>query len=48
MCLLSMGQLLGYGQTGPDTKSPGYDVVIEAEAGLMHIYVLQYQHVSLN
>ncbi|KAF8304746.1 CAIB BAIF family enzyme [Clavulina sp. PMI_390] len=27
----------GYGQTGPYAKNPGYDVVIEAEAGLMHI-----------
>ena len=27
----------GYGQTGPYSKNPGYDVNIEAEAGLMHI-----------
>lgn len=27
----------GYGSTGPYAKNPGYDVVIEAEAGLMHI-----------
>ncbi|BEI81156.1 hypothetical protein CcaverHIS002_0203160 [Cutaneotrichosporon cavernicola] len=27
----------GYGSTGPYASSPGYDVVIEAEAGLMHI-----------
>lgn len=27
----------GYGQTGPYAKNPGYDVNIEAEAGLMHI-----------
>lgn len=27
----------GYGSTGPYSQSPGYDVVIEAEAGLMHI-----------
>jgi len=27
----------GYGSTGPYAKAPGYDVVIEAEAGLMHI-----------
>lgn len=27
----------GYGQTGPWAKFAGYDVVIEAEAGLMHI-----------
>ncbi|KAE8541123.1 hypothetical protein D1P53_002477 [Cryptococcus gattii VGV] len=29
--------ITGYGSTGPYSKSPGYDVVIEAEAGLMHI-----------
>ena len=28
---------LGYGSTGPYAKSAGYDVVIEAEAGMMHI-----------
>ena len=27
----------GYGQTGPYAKQAGYDVVIEAEAGLMHM-----------
>jgi succinate--hydroxymethylglutarate CoA-transferase len=27
----------GYGSTGPYAKKPGYDVAIEAEAGLMHI-----------
>lgn len=27
----------GYGQTGPYAANAGYDVVIEAEAGLMHI-----------
>ena len=27
----------GYGSTGPYAKYPGYDVAIEAEAGLMHI-----------
>ncbi|KAG8848376.1 hypothetical protein FRB91_010871 [Serendipita sp. 411] len=27
----------GYGQTGPYATAAGYDVVIEAEAGLMHI-----------
>ncbi|GAA5838757.1 hypothetical protein JCM11251_006728 [Rhodosporidiobolus azoricus] len=27
----------GYGQTGPFSRNPGYDVNIEAEAGLMHI-----------
>ncbi|EKM51552.1 uncharacterized protein PHACADRAFT_199064 [Phanerochaete carnosa HHB-10118-sp] len=29
--------ITGYGQTGPYAKAAGYDVVIEAEAGLMHI-----------
>lgn len=27
----------GYGQTGPYSQAAGYDVVIEAEAGLMHM-----------
>lgn len=27
----------GYGLNGPDRDKPGYDVIIEAEAGLMHI-----------
>lgn len=27
----------GYGQTGPYRKAAGYDVVIEGEAGLMHM-----------
>ncbi|KAH7910833.1 Hpt, histidine phosphotransferase protein [Hygrophoropsis aurantiaca] len=29
--------ITGYGQTGPYRHAAGYDVVIEAEAGLMHI-----------
>ncbi|KZV68827.1 CAIB/BAIF family enzyme [Peniophora sp. CONT] len=29
--------ITGYGQTGPYREAPGYDVVIEGEAGLMHI-----------
>ncbi|OAX41763.1 CAIB BAIF family enzyme [Rhizopogon vinicolor AM-OR11-026] len=29
--------ITGYGQTGPFREAAGYDVVIEAEAGLMHI-----------
>ncbi|WVQ78338.1 hypothetical protein IAT38_000423 [Cryptococcus sp. DSM 104549] len=29
--------ITGYGSTGPWANAPGYDVVIEAEAGLMHI-----------
>ena len=28
---------LGYGQTGPYRTAAGYDVVIEGEAGLMHM-----------
>lgn len=29
--------LLGYGPTGPYSTKPGYDVMIEAEAGLMYV-----------
>ncbi|KAF7967901.1 hypothetical protein HWV62_32575 [Athelia sp. TMB] len=29
--------ITGYGQTGPYQQAAGYDVIIEAEAGLMHI-----------
>ncbi|KAJ3257242.1 hypothetical protein HK103_004796 [Boothiomyces macroporosus] len=29
--------ITGYGPTGPYSKRPGYDVIIEAEAGMMHI-----------
>ncbi|OCF41293.1 L-carnitine dehydratase/bile acid-inducible protein F [Kwoniella heveanensis CBS 569] len=29
--------ITGYGSSGPYAQAPGYDVVIEAEAGLMHI-----------
>ncbi|KAJ1963943.1 hypothetical protein GGI12_001741 [Dipsacomyces acuminosporus] len=29
--------ITGYGSTGPYSQKPGYDVIIEAEAGLMHI-----------
>lgn len=36
----NMTVALGYGQTGPYAKAPGYDVVIEAEAGLMHMYAI--------
>ena len=31
--------LSGYGQTGPYRKAAGYDVIVEAEAGLMHMWV---------
>ncbi|KAL4080643.1 Hpt, histidine phosphotransferase protein [Scleroderma citrinum] len=34
---LVYASITGYGQTGPFRQAPGYDVVIEAEAGLMHI-----------
>ncbi|KAJ8292736.1 Succinate--hydroxymethylglutarate CoA-transferase [Rhodotorula toruloides] len=34
---LIYASISGYGQTGPFAQNPGYDVVIEAEAGLMHI-----------
>jgi crotonobetainyl-CoA:carnitine CoA-transferase CaiB-like acyl-CoA transferase len=34
---LTRGKLEGYGQSGPFAPAPGYDVMIEAEAGLMHI-----------
>ena len=27
----------GYGQTGPYREAAGYDVIIEGEAGLMHM-----------
>ncbi|MBE3044863.1 CoA transferase [Candidatus Bathyarchaeota archaeon] len=29
--------ITGYGQTGPDSHRAGYDVMVEAEYGLMHI-----------
>lgn len=32
----------GYGQSGPYREAPGYDVIIEAEAGLMHMYAFRY------
>ncbi|KAI8970226.1 CoA-transferase family III domain-containing protein [Mycotypha africana] len=34
---LIYASITGYGQTGPYSVRPGYDVIIEAEAGLMHI-----------
>ncbi|GEM10237.1 hypothetical protein Rt10032_c10g4254 [Rhodotorula toruloides] len=34
---LIYASISGYGQSGPFAQNPGYDVVIEAEAGLMHI-----------
>ncbi|KAH7885108.1 CoA-transferase family III domain-containing protein [Phlebopus sp. FC_14] len=34
---LVYASITGYGQTGPYREAAGYDVVIEAEAGLMHI-----------
>ncbi|KAF8133446.1 CoA-transferase family III domain-containing protein [Boletus edulis] len=34
---LAYNSSTGYGQTGPYREAAGYDVIIEAEAGLMHI-----------
>ena len=34
---LVYASLTGYGQTGPSANRPGYDVMVEAEFGLMHI-----------
>ncbi|KAI8063180.1 CoA-transferase family III domain-containing protein [Gongronella butleri] len=34
---LVYASITGYGQDGPYADRPGYDVIIEAEAGLMHI-----------
>lgn len=34
---LVYASITGYGQTGPYSQAAGYDVVIEGEAGLMHI-----------
>ncbi|KDR82652.1 hypothetical protein GALMADRAFT_57951 [Galerina marginata CBS 339.88] len=34
---LIYASITGYGQTGPYAMAAGYDVIIEAEAGLMHI-----------
>ncbi|KAG8214761.1 CAIB/BAIF family enzyme [Butyriboletus roseoflavus] len=34
---LVYASITGYGQTGPYREAAGYDVIIEAEAGLMHI-----------
>ncbi|GAA5877236.1 hypothetical protein JCM8547_006305 [Rhodosporidiobolus lusitaniae] len=34
---LIYASISGYGQSGPYSRNPGYDVNIEAEAGLMHI-----------
>lgn len=34
---LIYASITGYGQTGPYAKRPGYDVMVEAEFGLMHI-----------
>lgn len=33
-------QHVGYGQTGPYKDAAGYDVIVEAEAGLMHMCVV--------
>lgn len=34
---LVYASISGYGQTGPYSKKAGYDVIIEGEAGMMHI-----------
>ncbi|GLB38503.1 putative coA-transferase family III [Lyophyllum shimeji] len=34
---LIYASITGYGQTGPYRNAAGYDVIVEAEAGLMHI-----------
>lgn len=34
---LIYASVTGYGQTGPYSNRPGYDVMVEAEMGLMHI-----------
>jgi len=34
---LIYASITGYGDSGPYAHKPGYDVIIEAEAGLMHI-----------
>ncbi|TPX36275.1 hypothetical protein SmJEL517_g01406 [Synchytrium microbalum] len=34
---LIYASVTGYGPTGPDSQKPGYDLMIEAEAGLMYI-----------
>ena len=34
---LVYASVTGYGQTGPFAKAAGYDVIIEGEAGLMHM-----------
>lgn len=34
---LVYASITGYGQTGPYRKRAGYDVMVEAEMGLMHI-----------
>ena len=34
---LIYASITGYGQTGPSSKRAGYDVMVEAEFGLMHI-----------
>ncbi|KAJ6620772.1 CoA-transferase family III domain-containing protein [Mycena sp. CBHHK59/15] len=36
---LVYASITGYGQTGPYCTAAGYDVIIEGEAGLMHMYV---------
>ena len=44
---LIYASITGYGQTGPYAKAAGYDVIIEAEAGLMHMCVVRMRASSL-
>ena len=37
---LVYASITGYGQTGPYAKAAGYDVIIEGEAGFMHMFVV--------
>jgi succinate---hydroxymethylglutarate CoA-transferase len=41
LCQLAPHLFPGYGQTGPYRQAAGYDVVIEAEAGLMHMFAFR-------
>jgi succinate--hydroxymethylglutarate CoA-transferase len=36
---MTLNDVVGYGQTGPYSQAAGYDVVVEGEAGLMHMYI---------
>jgi succinate--hydroxymethylglutarate CoA-transferase len=36
---IDITRCVGYGQSGPYASAAGYDVVTEAEGGLMHMFV---------